>query len=312
MKKLNLFFVLILALVLIQCHQPVDPVETEYQLYKGPNGGGGGGGGHTTLPNNLSFPALLADGYSIVPIESEQFTVVYDGGLPGLTDPQKDYVFVNGPWYAQKTEGNVWQAHFETVTAVNIDFIDWGDAIEAVNPKIRRPYRLELSLYESIAPHMAYEMAELEFPSSQNELQGTNKRTYLSDWATVASPNGKIVVQRTEGINTGSLVWNGSSWDNAEEPVTGFGFAVENNVGGKLIFGASTGGWKPTELGDYRITFYIENSVVNLSEAQIGNYSDNSITPVVQGETNTPVVDAALGISYIDVTVTEGGGGGGH
>ena len=34
-------------------------------------------------------------------------------------------------------------------------------------------------------------------------------------------------------------------------------FAPELNVGGKYIFGASEGGWKPASLGWFRITFYL-------------------------------------------------------
>ena len=52
---------------------------------------------------------------------------------------------------------------------------------------------------------------------------------------------------------------------------------VECNVGGKFIFGASTGGFKPDKAGEYRITFYFEEgSTVSLADAQIGDYNDGA------------------------------------
>jgi len=160
----------------------------------------------------------------------------------------------------------------------------------------------------------AFTMAELEYPSSSSELQGTNTLTYFSTVASVASPKGKIVVQRTEGVDPATLTWDqvAGKWVGAEDPIP-VAFQVENNVGGKLIFGASLKGWKPAELGAHRITFYLDGSIASLASAQIGNYDGNgsSFTPVIEGETNTPVVDAVNDLTFVDVTVTDGGGGGG-
>jgi hypothetical protein len=96
----------------------------------------------------------------------------------------------------------------------------------------------------------------------------------------------------------------------AHAPETGFGFAQELNVGGKYIFGASTGGWKPTELGEYRITFYFEQgSVVNLAGALPGDYNNGAPIIPKTGENNTAQVDGANNLTFMDVTVTAGGGG---
>ena len=324
MKILGLFFAFLLAFFLVQCTDPpVSPVVGDSEaLYAGRgngNGGGGnGGGGHTeTQGNNLSFPALLADGYSVTPITETLFTVPYTGPYDGLTPEQIAWLEANGPWYAQKVEGNIWQAEYLNVaTAIDVSYIDWGDAIEAVNPKMGRPYRLELVLYEDVSSMLGYKMAELAFPSSKDETQGTNTLTYNSIYASVASPYGEIVVQRFEGVDPTTLTWDGTKWVGAESP-TPISFQVENNVGGKLIFGASMKGWKPAELGNHRITFYMPNSNVILSNAYIANYtvdeSGNQVypMPVAVGETNTPVVDAANNLTYVDVIVTTGGGGGG-
>ena len=317
-KKMLSMLVILGMVFFVQCtDDPIDPVQDTAYKAKGGNGGGGGGGGHIEVtPNNLSFPAILLDGYPLAEITEDLFTVIYDGDYEGLTAEQIEYCELNGPWYPQKTEGNVWQADYAAATTIDINWVDWGDAIEAVNPKIGRPYRLELVLYvDNLEPSMtAFTMAELEFPSSLNELQGTNTHTYESTVAAVASTAGEIVVQRFEGVDPATLVWDPTSgqWLGAESPVP-VSFAMENNVGGKLIFGASKKGWKPTDLGAVRITFYISSGNVNISTAAIGNYNGDgaSFTPVTQGETNTPVVDVTNNLTYVDVIVTTGGGGGG-
>lgn len=331
-KKILSMLVILSMVFFVQCtDDPFDPVQESYKA-KGGNGGGGGGGHTETAGNNLSFPALLADGYAVTPIETDMFTVPYIGDYPGIEDQATiDWLIANGPWYAQKTEGNLWQADYLAVTSVDINWIDWGDAIEAVDPKVRRPYRLELVLYvndlatylgEGITTMEAFPMAELEYPSSKDEQQGTNSPTagtYQSSVASVASTKGEIVVQRYE-CDPSELTWDGTKWAGALPPVP-IAFSVENNVGGKLIFGASLKGWKPTVAGEYRITFYMPSSTVNLGTASVGNYNGSGFDPVTPetAENNCPVVESgfldngeAYSITYVDVTAGEGGGGGGE
>ena len=311
MKTFCALFALLLALTLVQCtDNSVIPVHDEF-VTKGPgNGGGPGGGGHTeTATNNLSFPALCADGYAISQIPATLFGVEYLGPYTGVED-NLDWILANGPWYAQKVEGNVWQADFATVSSANITFVDWGDAIESVDPKINRPYRLELALYSNqYGPMTAYTMTELAFPSSPQETQGTNNTTYESNYAAVASPLGRLVVQKFE--NGAELTWNADleQWDGADPPVS-VTFAQELNVGGRLIYGASQGGWKPTVVGNYRITFYMEEgSTVDLRPAIIADKTAPE-TPKV-AENNQPYVETTYNLSFVDVQATAGGGGGG-
>jgi len=310
MKVLSLIFFFLLALLLVQCADPpVSPIVSDVECYKG----GKGGGGHTeTQPNNLSFPALLADGVSLT-LVTESLTVPYAGDYEGLTEEEIAALQATGPWYAQKVEGNVWQGPFETYTGTPVTFIDWGDAMESVDPKLRRPYRVEFGVYVQLpTPMSAYTMALLAFPSSKDETQGTNGTRYDCNYATIASPLGKCVIQRYD--ENATLAWNAAAgqWDGAYPPETGFGFAQELNVGGKYIFGASLGGFKPTVAGNYRITFYFqEGSQVSLAGAQVGDYNDGApIIPKI-GENNTAVVDDINNLTYMDVQATAGGGGGG-
>ena len=305
-----------------------------------PDGVGGGGGnrppsGEEAQGNNLSFPALAVDGYAISPIVDTQFTVPYHGEYPGLTAEQIA-ALGEGAWYPQKTEGNTWQADYLTEQQVDVSYVDWGDNIEAVNPKIGRPFRLEIQLYKQLQEWTdfdpasngmtGYLMALLEYPSSANEQQGTNTMTYEGNFATVVSNVWKLGIQYCGDGIPGDLYWDGSAWLSATTTCTDVpvSFAVELNVGGKLIFGGSQGGWKPRNAGLYRITFYSPvGTNLSLADAEVANYADFAVppTPVVlvsesdsdEGDEGvaTPVVDAVNNISYVDVQVVAGGGGGG-
>ncbi len=313
-------FVPLVSVLLLQCTEnPTVSINDEQNMITEKGKGGGGGGGHTTvLTNNLSFPVFAADGFIMTPLANPSFSNIYLGPYTGLTN--EDLAVLEGSnWYAQKVENNVWQADFKMVQGQSVDvtFVDWGDAIESIDPKIGRPYRLELALYNKLStPMEAYTMALLAFPSSPNETQGTNGIKYSSSYATITSPNGKLVVQKFEPAETVTPVWTGDRWtgDGIGNPVP-IAFAPELNVGGKYIFGASTGGWTPTEIGNYRITFYMANYMGNESSVNLGNaFIADNIAPTTpkDAENNQPVVDATYKITYVDVQATSGGGAGGH
>ena len=147
MKKFFALFILLfiplIAILFVQCNEPViEPNDQEMVLSLNK-----GDGGHTeTVTNNLSFPALLADGVSLTPI-TESVTVPYAGDYEGLTAEEIAALVATGPWYAQKVEGNVWQGPYATYDGTPVTFIDWGDAMESVDPKVRRPYRVEFGVY---------------------------------------------------------------------------------------------------------------------------------------------------------------------
>ena len=166
-------------------------------------------------------------------------------------------------------------------------------------------------------------MAMLAYPSSPQEVQGTNEgQKYDGNWATIASKSPALRIQYlnddpVEGTNIkwdfDNQIWIGD----AVGAPTNITFAPELNVGGKYIYGASAGGWKPTIAGLYRVTFYMKDnpsSAIILSGAGIGNYIGNTDGTWGTGETNasTPLVDGSKNISYVDVTVVAGGGGKGR
>ncbi|MCJ7554541.1 MAG: hypothetical protein MUO34_11725 [Ignavibacteriaceae bacterium] len=312
-------FIPLIAILFVQCNEPViEPTDQDMVLSLNK------GEGEVPVGNNFSFPAYLADGYSIPAITATNFGTAFTYDDPSTVDVEDcsfyefkevdcEYV-ASDEWYAQKVDGNVWQADYVLLTpGQNVSFIDWGDNIESVNPKIDRPFRLEVTLYKNVASENlnGYTMTVLANPSSPDEIQGTNGDKYHGIWATVASPKGKIAVQKWSDDNTVPENWDGTKWTDAVAPDLSFGFAVELNVGGKLIFGASKGGWVPTVLGKYRLTFYLaEGSDIDLQGAGVGNYGGNVEDVTPSESLNVPVVDAIRNITYVDVTVAEAGSGG--
>jgi hypothetical protein len=267
--------------------------------------------------NNLSFPAIAVDGFSITPVTEETFYVVYAGEYPGLTADEIAYLEENGAWYPQQTEGNKWQAEYANQGTVDVTYIDWSDNMESISPKIRSPFRLEMVLFKALdTPMTAYTMAVLEYPSSADELQGTNATTYEGDYATVISDQPKLVIQYLGNSVSSELTWDGTTWvitdpeGNTTVPDTvSISFAPELNVGGKYVFGASSGGWKPAQLGYYRITFYIPaGSGVNLASGTIANAATGFTAPT-EGVA-TAVLDTVNNLTYIDVLAVGSGGGG--
>ena len=281
-------------------------------------GGGGSGGGEEVAGNNLSFPVIAADGFSITPIAEPTFLHPYTGPYTGLS--AEELALLQGSdWYAQKTEGNVWQANYATTIPgeqVSVFGVDWGDNVESVTPVVGRPFRLEISLYKSLAvPMSGYTMALLSSPSSPNEAQGTNGTIYDSAFASVISPLPKMIVQFIGDEATSTLTWAGDKWvRGAEVPeLSNVVFAPELNVGGKYIFGASEGGWRPTKQGNYRITMYFPGSEISLRGAVVGNFADwiGGVVSDEEARAAHPVVDQLDNLTYVDVTVSAGGGGSG-
>ena len=289
-------------------------------LAKGPPGGGGsGGGGHEeTTGNNLSFPVIAVDGVAIPPIAATVFGEAYTGTNPGLSAEDIAALAATGPWYPQKTPANAWQADHQAMAAVDVTWVDWGDSIESVSPRVGFPARLEVTLYKALAaPMTAYTMAVLENPSSSTELQGTNTTTYESSYATVTSGIPRLVVQQLGSLDPATLTWDGTRWVAGTTvprviPVT---FAPELNVGGRYIYGATQGGWRPDVAGRYRITFYVPpgSGVALTAETGVGNYSDGFGAgggEDHEGGVATPVIVPGHNLTYVDVVASSGTGGG--
>jgi hypothetical protein len=283
----------------------------------------------------------------------------FDTDGDDVVDTYRNYAF------AQKTTGNEWQAQSHpfpvgsTGGPVYVTEIDWGDSLESVDMKVGRPVRVELSLYKNLAttyPDEAYlpatmtsfPMALIANPSSPDESKGVGSDlasvTSLDDVLKVDSPEAtvysagaqliiqKLVIPTDDSLEKEDLKWNGSQWvdANPDDPTDigapiGIAFAGELNVSGKVIYGLSQGGWKPTEVGDYRITFYLQPSVnTQLDYATIRQPLEEEIAAIAAEEGSDigggdavvlsgfdPISGIDRNLTYIDISVVRGGGGGG-
>lgn len=297
----------------------------------GRGGGGGGGGGHAEpAGNNLSFPVIWADTPLSLPGTMSQATLTEAWPVLVSLDGVSYYA------YAQKTEGNVWQAENTAASGpLAISVIDWGDSLESIDMKVGRPVRIELSFYKALdTPMLGFTMAMLANPSSQDEVQGaispygpptTEAVTYPSYEATVYSQFGRLVVQSLVGlredVEDDDLTWDGTQWVDADTadsisvgPPQSLKFTGELNVGGKVIYGLSEGGWKPQQIGDYRITFYFApGGKASFDGATTIRQLAAEVIITAEGDTagGTAVIDVANNLTYIDIRVAGGGGGGG-
>lgn len=340
-------------------------IESEFRVRKGP------GGGHTEpVGNNLSFPVIWAEDGSAMPVpgdvDNPKLTKPYDLDGDGVITTADQ---IGGFYqFAQKTEGNAWQA--ESAVALDqpvyVSEIDWGDSLESVDMALGRPVRVELTLYKLLATTYtgeatlpatmdAFVMSMLANPSSPDEVQGagaslqavdltvdppvgalTDVDIVASGEATVYTNAAALIIQKLVGsrdaVADGDLAWNGSTWEDAdaadtigvEAPLAGITFSPELNVGGRVIFGLSQGGWRPREIGDYRVTFFIDpaaNTQVDYATIRQA-IEESAILPLAEdGDAGgTGVVlfgpdpvngDVDRNLTYIDVRVVAGGGGGG-
>lgn len=272
------------------------------------------GGRTEPVGNNLSFPVIWSEGSAL--------------SLPGtmlqanITVPYYDYQIDCGGTlayaYAQKTLGNVWQAENTAAGGtVTVNEIDWGDSLESVDMKVGRPVRVELSLYKLLdTPMTGYSMVMLANPSSPDEVQGacatgyndgSTILAYPSYEATVYTPKAKLIIQRITGP---TLSWDGatSQWVGDVTAPLAITFAGELNVGGKVIYGLSEGGWKPTVVGDYRLTFFMPLTGNTLFDAgtiiRVAAETEAVITAEEGGDVGGEAyVDWVNNLTYIDITV---------
>lgn len=337
-------------------------------------GKGGNNAEKDDAGNNLSYPVIAVNDFLIAENDTTSFTEPFNPALYDSEDADVEYLNTNGyvvtqedidnwtpldfaltvgqkVWFAQKVEGNTWQADFVKVEDdIDVDEIDWGDVIEVVNPMVKTPMRIELTFYKNLDPATddpmyGYEMAMLANPSSKDEIQGTNTNDQVVCYSpTVISDSPKLVIQYfgtdLEEDNPVTVLeengieedWAATMWVGVEpEPAVIFG--PELNVGGKYIYGAAQGGWKPDQPGWYRITVYIpeyytpkpseENkdpseipTQIKLTYATIRPIEEEEETSeevtISEGDEQgkepmgaTPVIDTVNNLTYVDVWVEE-------
>jgi hypothetical protein len=197
---------------------------------------------------------------------------------------------------------NSWQADWvrKTLSVVTIDFIDWGNPLENINPIVGQRFPVEVALYELLeTPMTAYKMGCLEYPSSQDEIFGTSDAsgsfTYDSYFATVLTNKFFAEVWDPEGGITA--------------------ITLEPGIGpsGKMNFASGGGGWIPAMPGWHRIWLHTNDPLIDFTGAIVNNdehYIISTGCMVQQLNKNKLERTGIVGDStYIDVLVEKPSGG---
>lgn len=209
-------------------------------------------------------------------------------------------------WNADYVDAaNSWQASWdtETETVVNIDFIDWGNPLENINPIVGQRFPVEVALYEKLeTPMTAYKMACLEYPGTKVELFGTSDNpspdtggyTFDSYFATVLT--SKFIAE----------VWN------PDGTITSINLGPGIGPSGKMNFASGGGGWIPTIPGWHRIWLHTNDPLISFSGTIVNNdehYIMSSGCMVQELNPNKLELTGIIGDStYIDVLVVRPNG----
>lgn len=259
-----------------------------------------------------------------------------NGALPG--GPQRAYL--------QQEEYNVWQA--ATLHAngpVTVDWIDWGDNLEAVPWYLNSMVRAEVVLISDLSEGaLQYDMKHLygwgkdEMWGLASDLQGGELDKLYSSQATVYSHCARFTIQKLgANCDTDELVWDedATRWTGdcvvdppifngaVREAEDGPGFySAEINVKGKVIYGYT---WNVKNMnagpGQYRFTFSLDpenlcpelNTFFSASETAILLPIEEEITTLEESDSVPSGGTAIIGgnFTYIDVQILEKRGGGG-
>lgn len=298
-------------------------------------GNGPGGGGHTdSAGNNLALPVIWSDGvtkalrgtYGAPSFLGESFT----DGL-GVT------------WYLQQDPLNEWQAEtFDgKYSAVHVDWIDWGDNLEAKAWYSTSVVRVETVLYQDLdVPLVGFEMGYL-WGEGTSEMWGTTGNTYNSDQATVYSGCARMTIQKltkdptdptffvawnpVTGAWTGDIgdaLFNKAVWEAVEGSESPTSYSAEINIPGKVIYGYN---WNLRKVGDgagfYRLTFSLDGTncpiILNTFFTEGTTQILLPVEEEVLAEAEEPgggvaVIDYANNLTYIDVEILARSGKGGN
>ena len=230
-------------------------------------------------------------------------------------------------------------------TNVFVSTVDWGDSLEGTRPlAVGRPVRVEISFYKDLGTSFAgdvaldptmtsYPMQLLANPSSPSEVQGASASqfpisgtslpdprvlTEESTLASVYSQNAKLVIQHVVGTpEPGDFTWNGDYWVDADisdgvtidDPVQGLTFGAEVTVAGKVVYGVSQGGWRPSQAGTYRLTtafptdgnFQLDQAQIQVSTEEVATAAAESGDPTTGA--GVASIDVPNNLTFLDILV---------
>jgi len=280
--------------------------------------------------NCLSYPVIYADG-AISPRGTfgvEKFdgasAIVFTCGHDPL-DPAHDPLSCpTAECWEQQDPWNEWQAESQQMSdPIIVDWIDWGDNLEARPWTTNSIIRVETSLYKQRAAMLAYRMMYIR-GEGMDEMWGTTGETYEEILPAVYASDAQLTAQYLPDTwDPESLVWNPADQEWTDplipEPATvvmNEAFSAEVNVKGKVIHGNS---WNVNDAvtgeGLYRITMSFGPSTNTIFDqsTQIMVSTEESSEGGTEPQGGVAVVDVPNNLTYIDVLIekSKGSGGGG-
>jgi hypothetical protein len=281
-----------------------------------------------TAGNNLSFPVIWSDGYDLA------LRGTYGDELFGGASVEMDGQL----WYEQQDALNQWQAESRVGlgSPQDVDWIDWGDNLEAKPWPDKSKVRVETVLYKDLAtPMTGYTMGYIR-GLGIDEMWGTNGVTYDAAQANVYSHNARLTIQklpdeaadldwsadlgqwvRTDGGALLPPCYNSGVWEGDEGPFGGY--SAEINIKGKVIYGML---WDLKKVGDgpgvYRLTFSLDSLHGTVGNNTLFDAETAIVLPVEEGEKSgepgggVAVVRHDLDLTYVDVEITPSRGRGGN
>lgn len=174
-----------------------------------PGGGGGGKPGGESVGNNLSFPAIFFDTATPAALRG-------DPGVFTFTTPTNlgnpDYLY-----FAQGVEGNTWQADSSLATAITVDYVDLGDALESAPIKQGTNVRLELTLYQDLINLDAGEPGYVDAnEDGAADNLGVSQTAFAMTLLGGAKGSGKPSITgptESQGAQLDSSLWKGSPYE---------------------------------------------------------------------------------------------------
>lgn len=252
--------------------------------------------------------------------------------------------------YLQKDLNNTWQAGTLIAaadTAVNIDWIDWGDDLESKDWSLSSQVRIEHVLNSAVTLPLTEYLMRHTSGWGIDEVHGLSVNpvgptveildNYLP---TVYSACARLTIQRLtiprDDPRVNDFVWDPLTyqWTGAGINAPIFNYAVhqasdgpgyynaEVNVKGKIIYGYTWGVRKLNQgAGDYRLTFSFDSVgcpalnntfITTATQIVVAEEEEEAAVEAEPGDVGgTGVLVPAQNLTYMDVRITSQKGGGG-
>ncbi len=216
-------------------------------------------GGDTGYGNNLSLPAVFAEGMGITGLEitgawtpDNLALLDYATGLRPLStespptlpyfDESDEYVLNNIVYY-QQGGASTWQAQWVNgAESLQNVIVDWGDNLGgSATLTANQVIRIETVLFQDSTIGYAdtllgYTM-KLLYGSETTEMQGTDTTTYLSNRRNVFSFCARLTIEKLDGDAVVFTAFDNTVYEAVSAEGRVQRYTAELNVGGSLVYG---------------------------------------------------------------------------